>query len=513
VRNVPEKRRNREMSEPGEALKEQVLVVDDEKFFQELLVKILEQEGYDVTVAGSGQEALKAFHGGRYRVVVLDLVLPDLMGTNVLTRLKEMDQDVAVIMVTAYASLESAIDALKAGAYDYIRKPIVREDLLRSVERAFERQHLTVENRMLVQQLQARLVEVKSLGREKEEIFRILDEGLIVLEDNGKIVDLNPKAEQLLGWQDQSPAEGGFLPSSFPLPEGFFEAVADNAREPLRATVSFQNNRSENKDVELVGLSMDLGPDAPRYLLGMRDITEIKDLERRREEFIAIVTHDLRTPLTSMKGFIELLMNEKYETGETVKNYLGIIDSEADRMAALINDLLDLDQIDSDKLKLDFKSIVLSDMLTYGIKSMEGLGRQRDVILRLSIRGDKDSLVFMGDKRRFLQILMNLYSNAIRFSPKGGSVDTIAYLESDHVVVEILDEGPGVPSEERERIFEKYHQVGQPSPERAKGSGLGLAIVKKILELHGGKILMENREDKQGSRFVMKLPASLKGVV
>lgn len=501
------------MSGPVEVSREPVLVVDDERFFQELLVKILGQEGYDVTVAGSGQEALKAFHGGRFRVVVLDLVLPDLMGTEVLTRFKEIDQEIAVIMVTAYASLESAIDALQAGAYDYIRKPIVREDLLRSVERAFERQRLTVENRMLIQQLKTRLEEVKSLGREKEEIFRILDEGLIVLEDNGKIVDLNPKAEQLLGWQDQPVSEGAFLPPEFPLPEGFLEAVAGSARQPLRANVSFQNRRSENKVVDLVGLSMDLGLDTSRYLIGMRDITEIKALERRREEFLAIVTHDLRTPLTSMKGFIELLMNEQHDSEETVKDYLGIIDSESDRMIALISDLLDLDQIDSDKLRLNLSPIVLSDMLTYGIKSMEGLGRQKEVVLRLSIRGDKDSPEFMGDRKRFLQILVNLYSNAIRFSPRGGSVDTIARLDRGRMTIEILDEGPGVPAEERERVFEKYHQVGQPSPERAIGSGLGLAIVKKIVELHGGTIRIENREDKQGSRFIMEFPASVKGAV
>lgn len=499
------------MSEPGEISKEHVLVVDDEKFFQELLVKILGQEGYHVTVASSGQEALKAFHGGGYRVVVLDLVLPDLMGTEVLTRLKEIDQDIAVIMVTAYASLESAIEALQAGAYDYIRKPIVREDLLRSVERAFERQRLTVENRMLIQQLKARLEEVKSLSREKEEIFRILDEGLVVLEENGKIMDLNPKAEQLLGWQDKPVSDSSFFPREFPFPEGFLDSVAGSGRQPMRATVSFTNSRSEKKVVDLVGLSMDLGPDNPRYLLGMRDITEIKALERRREEFLAIVTHDLRTPLTSMKGFIELLMNEKHDSGETVKNYLKIIDAESDRMIALINDLLDLDQIDSDKLKLNLTSIVLADMLTYGIKSMEGMGRQKDIVLRLSVRGDSDSLVLTGDKRRFLQILMNLYSNAIRFSPRGAAVDTIARMNNDRVVIEILDEGPGIPAEERERIFDKYHQVGQPSPERTIGSGLGLAIVRKMVELHSGTIRIESREDRQGSRFVMEFPASVKG--
>jgi DNA-binding NtrC family response regulator len=161
-----------------------ILVVDDEKFFQDLMANILTEEGYQVRVVGSGEDALKACSEGEFQVVVMDLVLPDIMGTEVLARVRERDPDIAVIMVTAYASMESAISALKAGAYDYIKKPIVKEDLVRSVERALERQFLSVRNQQLVRQLEARIEEMKTMSREKEEVFRILDEGLLIMEDS-----------------------------------------------------------------------------------------------------------------------------------------------------------------------------------------------------------------------------------------------------------------------------------------------------------------------------------------
>ncbi|NOY86380.1 MAG: response regulator [Deltaproteobacteria bacterium] len=489
-----------------------VLVVDDEKFFQEVLTKILREEGYDVSVAASGREAISAFQSGRFKVVVLDLVLPDLMGTEVIGRMKEMEDDIAVIMVTAYASLESAIDALKAGAYDYIRKPIVREDLVRSVERAIERHQLSSRNKVLVKELQSHLVEVKTLSREKDEVFRILDEGLVVIEEDGRIVDLNPAARQFLEWITGQPAGETLSGSGFPLSDGFMSSVNKAEGRPVRTMVSLtQDSGVGRKDIELVGLSMDLDIAGRRFLLAMRDMTEIKDMERRRDEFLAIVTHDLRTPLTSLKGFVELLVNENKGADRVVGDYLDIIDSEADRMISLINDLLDLDRLNSDRIRMELEPISMPKLVAYGLKSMEGLSRQRDVTLRMSIRGDEESLVFMGDRRRILQVLINLHSNAIRFSPRGGSVDTVAYLEDGYVFTEILDEGPGIAPEERKSIFEKYKQVGQPFYERTKGSGLGLTIVKKIVNMHGGSVRMDGRDDKQGSRFIVKLPAGVKG--
>lgn len=487
-----------------------ILVVDDEKFFRDLISNILTDEGYEVQVAGSGEEALQACSEEGYQVVVMDLVLPDIMGTEVLARVRERDPEVAVIMVTAYASMESAIEALKAGAYDYIKKPIVKEDLLHSVERAIERQHLAVRNQQLVTQLQARIEEMKSMSREKEEVFRILDEGLLIMEENGRIFDLNPKAVRLLGSPDVTLAGTDFATTRFPVPEGFFEAVRTGAGKPLRSMIVLPGKAGQTRQIELVGLSMarDSGPS--RILLSFRDLTGIKDLEKNREELLSIVSHDLRTPLTSLKGFVEMLLGGEYDSTETLREYLNILDSEADRMISLINDLLDLGRLESGKLTMDMERVQLEEIAAYAVRSMEGLAAQKGVTLAFEGRGS-GSLSVNADRRRILQAFVNLLSNAIQFSPEGSGVEMIVHREDGSVLVEVLDEGPGVPPDERERIFEKYHQTEQASKGRGKGSGLGLAIVKKIVDLHGGTVSLADSEGRPGSRFVLVLDALDRG--
>jgi PAS domain S-box-containing protein len=482
-----------------------ILVVDDERFFQDLLAGILREEGYDVDVVGSGEQALEACSEGRYKVVVMDLVLPDIVGTEVLARVRERDPDIAVIMVTAYASMESAIEALKAGAYDYIKKPIVREDLVHAVERAIEKQVLSVRNKHLVLQLEARIEEMKAMSREKEEVFRILDEGLVIMEENGRIFDLNPKAVKLLGTDDLPLAGTVFFETGFSLPEGFLDAVRQGEGRPVRSTVQFPVKGGSAREIELVGLTMRRGSSSPRYLLGFRDLTGIRDLERNREEFLAIVSHDLRTPLTSLKGFIEVLVNGEYDSEGKLREYLGIIDSEADRMISLVNDLLDLGRLESGKMDLYIEPLSLTELVTYAIRSMEGLASRKGISLTL-VPGVGD-LAVAGDRRRLLQVLVNLYSNAIQFSPEGGTVETTLRQANGSAFIEVSDEGPGVPSEERDLIFEKYRQSGKGSRARGKGSGLGLAIVKRIVDLHGAEITLEERADRRGSRFVIRMAA------
>lgn len=483
-----------------------ILVVDDEKFFQDLMAGILMSEGFEVRVAGSGEEALQACSDGQYQVVVMDLVLPDIMGTEVLSRLKEKDPDVAVIMVTAYASMESAIEALKAGAYDYIKKPIVKEDLIHSVERALERQRLAIRNQQLVKQLQARLEEMKSMSQEKEEVFRILDEGLLIMEENGRIFDLNPKALEILGPADSPLAGTDFSATGFPVPEGFITSLAAGSKGPLRSLVTLPGKTGQKREIELVGLSMarEVGPS--RILLGFRDLTSLRDLEKNREEFLAIVSHDLRTPLTSLKGFVEVLMGGEYNSPEKLREYLQILNSEADRMIGLINDLLDLGRLESGKMTMNMETVQMDELVAYAVRSMEGLAAQKGIVLSFRER-DIGVLEVMADRRRMVQVLVNLLSNAIQFTPEGLNVEARVLKDNGNVRVEVLDEGPGIPPEERELIFEKYHQSKDSPSSRKKGSGLGLAIVKRIVELHGGSIRLEGREGRQGSCFILKLEA------
>ena len=487
-----------------------ILVVDDEKFFQDLMANILMEEGYQVQVVGCGEDALKACYEGGFQVVVMDLVLPDIMGTEVLARVRERDPDVAVIMVTAYASMESAITALKAGAYDYIKKPIVKEDLIHSVERALERQYLAVRNRQLVRQLEARIEEMKTMSREKEEVFRILDEGLLIMEDSGRIFDLNPKAVQLLSNTGAPLAGTDFFATGFPVPEGFIASVKAGAGQPLRSLVTLPGKAGQIKQIELVGLSMVREEGPIRILLGFRDLTGIRDLEKNREEFLAIVSHDLRTPLTSLKGFVEVLLGGDYESPDKLREYLGILDSEADRMISLINDLLDLGRLESGKMTMHMETVQLDELAAYAVRSMEGLAARKGV--SLTFKGQNTgTLAVFADRRRLLQVLINLLSNAIQFTPEGSGVETVVRREDGSVLIEVLDDGPGIPPEERELIFEKYHQTERASSGRGKGSGLGLAIVKKIIDLHDGSIRLEGRDGRQGSSFILIMDAQDKG--
>ncbi len=487
-----------------------ILVVDDEKFFQTLLGKILTDDGFEVTIAGTGKEALELFEKGSFPVVVLDLVLPDIMGTDVLVQIKEDDPDVAVIMITAYASLESAIDALKAGAYDYIQKPIVKEDLLRAVERALERQQLAIRNKKLIEELELRLNELRAMSTEKEEVFRILDEGLLILEQDGKIHDMNEKAASMIDMEGSAWIGTNFMSSDLPVPETFLSDILESPGKPVHVMVSLDRKGSMFRDIEVIGTEFNSVNSPDRFLICMRDLTSIKDLEKKREEFMAIITHDLRTPLTSLKGFVELLLGN-YESDAMLNEYLNILDSEADRMISLISDLLDLDRIDSDKMELYLEDISIVDVVKYSLKSVVGIAEKKEITTRLKVN-EEESHIVQADGKRVLQILVNLYSNAIRFSPVGGNVDTLIMRDENEVVVEISDEGPGIAPEDREVVFEKYRQLDRSSPERIKGSGLGLTIVKRLMDLHHGEIQLDDRDGEKGSKFILRFPVTGKGV-
>lgn len=492
------------MADPGTRRRRPVLVVDDEQFFRDLMTNVLTGEGFEVHTAASGAEALDLFEPGRYPVVIMDLVLPDMLGTEVLPRIKDKDPSVAVIMVTAYASMDSAIDALKAGAYDYIKKPIVREELVTSLLRALERQYLAEENRALLEQLESQLAQMQTMIREKEEIFRILDEGLIVLEDDGTIFDLNPRAAAILG-DDGSPLVGrSILMTRFPVPGDLLDELRRGSG-PVRRMVQAGGEGEGSTYVQIVALAMKGSSGRGGFLLSLRDLTGIRELERNREEFLSVVSHDLRAPLTSLKGFVELLLSGDYRSEQSLVEYLGIMDAEADRMISLINDLLDLGSLESGALSMKRDPVDMSDLLAYTVRSLVGMAGGKEVSLTVNQAGSAGMNMVSGDRGRLLQVLINLFANAIDFSPPGGLVAGTVLGEGRYVTVEILDQGPGVPPGDRDRIFEKYRQGNGTG--RSGGKGLGLAIVKKIVDLHGGSVRIEDREDAAGSRFVLTLPA------
>lgn len=232
------------------------------------------------------------------------------------------------------------------------------------------------------------------------------------------------------------------------------------------------------------------------------DIGRLRELERVKRDFVATVSHELRTPLTSMRGAVGLILGGKVgSVSARVDDLLRIAMTNTDRLIRLINDILDLEQMESGALELRLEPVDVGDVVRQTAAGLEGLARDAGVALALAplpparVRGDLDRLV---------QVLTNLGSNAIKFSPPGAAVTVSAVVEGDEVQLRVRDHGPGIPAEFRDRIFGRFAQAAAPGGRRA-GSGLGLSIARALVELHGGRIGFEPAPE-GGTTFWVTLP-------
>lgn len=236
------------------------------------------------------------------------------------------------------------------------------------------------------------------------------------------------------------------------------------------------------------------------------DITERKQIDRLKADFVAMVSHDLRTPLNSVQGFLELLGAEVYgHLTEDGYDSLEITEASVKRLIALINDLLDLEKMESGMLELRVEPAELKSILTASVGAVISFAKQSNVAVKIA---DNVGMKLQADSDRVIQVVVNLLSNAIKFSPKGSEILIDIDKQTEFVRINIRDQGRGVPEKMRESIFERFKQVELNDERKKGGSGLGLAICKAIVERHGGKIGVDPGADGVGSVFWFTLPVA-----
>jgi len=230
----------------------------------------------------------------------------------------------------------------------------------------------------------------------------------------------------------------------------------------------------------------------------------LTELDRLKDEFVSTVSHELRTPLTSIRAFSEILQTDPDLPRKQRKQFLGIIVKEAERLTRLINNVLDLSKIESGRMEWHMQTVDLREMIADAIDGVGQLFRDRGV--RLKRKLPDDPALVKADPDRLQQVIINLLSNACKFSPEvTGRVEIGLKVEEDRLRLRVIDNGRGIPPDQLERVFEKFHQVDGDSPGPGKGTGLGLSICRGIVEHHGGWIKAENR-DNGGASFVCELP-------
>ena len=227
------------------------------------------------------------------------------------------------------------------------------------------------------------------------------------------------------------------------------------------------------------------------------------ELDRLKDEFVALVSHELRTPLTSIRGYLELIREGK--AGRITKrqeSFLEVMNRNSERLLRLVSDLLFVAQAESGKVSLHFEALDLTEITRDAVDATRPLAATKSIELRVEARGD---LRVSADRARLVQLLDNLLSNALKFTPEGGRVDVLLSAQNGHAVLEVADSGIGIPQAEQGRLFERFYRASTATAQAVPGTGLGLAIAKAIVEGHGGRIGVESDEG-VGAKFRVELP-------
>jgi signal transduction histidine kinase len=229
----------------------------------------------------------------------------------------------------------------------------------------------------------------------------------------------------------------------------------------------------------------------------------LRELDRLKDEFLSLVSHELRTPLTSIRGYLELALEEDSgELSPDQRRFLQAVQRNSSRLLRLVGDLLFVAQADAGRLSLEQGKVDIAGLVAECVEAAQPAAREKAIVLSLSA---SPVPAFVGDRGRLAQVLDNLVSNALKFTPEGGSVSVQTSSEGDHIAVEVTDTGIGIALEDQPRLFERFYRTTAAAQQAIPGTGLGLAIVKAIVEAHGGRITVSSTEG-YGTTFRVELP-------
>jgi two-component system phosphate regulon sensor histidine kinase PhoR len=350
-------------------------------------------------------------------------------------------------------------------------------------------------------QLQERMAEIARDRGRTDAILSAMDDGVLAVDHRGMVILANPSLLRTLDLRDA-------------LDRHYLEVIR---QREVGAVIEEVLRRGERREAEvellqrqrvftIAGVSFPAEEAAPHgAVLTFNDTTERHRLERIRRDFVANASHELRTPLTSIRGFVEALEDGAIAQPETAQRFLGKIRTHADRMAALVEDLLELSRLESGGRLPAWEATQPSEMAEDVVASFAGPATRKDIRLR---RTDRGAPVVLTDPDRLRRILENLVDNAVKYTPQGGEVEVATAPGPDGgALVEVEDNGPGIEPEHLARIFERFYRVDKARSRELGGTGLGLSIVRHLAESMGASVSVESEPGK-GSRFTVTIPAA-----
>ncbi|MFS0837376.1 two-component system histidine kinase PnpS [Paenibacillus sp. 1P03SA] len=339
-------------------------------------------------------------------------------------------------------------------------------------------------------------------------VLENMGSGILMVDRDQRIVLVNRSAEDILGFSSNELYGKKYdeAKQQFELTRLIQECIETN--EHIREEIIFYYPSERILEINLSPISQADG-EWSGVLVVLHDITAMRRLERMRSEFVANVSHELKTPIAAVKGFSETLLAGALDDKETARSFLQIIFDESERLNRLVGDILELSKIESKRIPLQLSPTHLQSIIQKSLHMMEAEAEKKKIALSMNV---DEALFLEADEDRLRQILINLMANGINYTPEGGRVSVAAELvgsgsegEDERIRISIKDTGIGIPKKDLPRIFERFYRVDKARSRSSGGTGLGLSIVKHLVEMHHGTIRVES-EVGYGTEFIIELP-------
>lgn len=350
----------------------------------------------------------------------------------------------------------------------------------------------------MANELKNKLNEISREKNKVETILNYMTDGVIAFNLAGEVIHINPAAKKMLGVGEFNFTFNEFS-KEYEMGAILEEIVFLEASGIADKTIDFNGKFIK----AYFAVFTDVEKKAEGIITVLHDITEQQKLEDMRRDFVANVSHELRTPLTSIKSYAETLLDGALEDRETTERFLSVINSESDRMTRLVKDLLQLSSLDNQQLKWNMKELSLVDLVKSSVEKMQIEARNKGQQLESYVIGDIPDI--KADRDRVEQVVLNILSNAIKYTPEGGKVTVYIGKMFNDAYFKVADTGIGIPKADLPRIFERFYRVDKARSREMGGTGLGLSIAREIVVAHGGNISV-NSEIGEGTEVTVKLP-------
>lgn len=505
-----------------------IVIVDDDKIVTSTLKTLFKLEGFtNAHYFNDPKEAVEFLKCEKPDLILSDFLMPEMNGLEFLSIAKGLYPEVSMILLTGYADKENAIKAInEIELYKYIEKPWDNDDLIINMKNGIERSHLLSQLREKINELEIAKAELENYSHNLEEIvaqktadlvktnsklsgiINYCADGIIIIDEKGHIEQANPACENFVGLSEDTLTKMNFANITHcEHKKDFKEALKQDSEVFLRDCYILNSLRDKKVPVEISfaqieEISEDELKDVKKFVGVIRDIRVQKEMERLRDDFVATLTHDLRTPLLAAIQTLKFFLDGSLGNLEDrQKILLSTMQKSNEDLLGLVNALLEVYKYEAGKLDLCKTNFLLKDLVTQSYNELKPLADNKQIEFNLTFNPDA-GLTINADRGEIRRVITNLCGNAINYTNLGGKIDIVVREDDGDIIFSVADNGNGIPAEDIPHLFKRFSQG--TSKKRSTGTGLGLYLSRQIVEAHGGKIWLESKMNK-GSEFLFLL--------